>query len=193
MQNHDQESPRNNEFGWVYQELTKDDGDNYNLVNCLAYILYKERKIAFITSKNGNPTEDEVKTFNGIYALPSQLDGLRSEAEAILAEVLNLSLGAKIKEVEVRLDTSLPAEMKRKFDTLQTTINSQQLEITKELSNINDRGAKYWLGEVCKGVLITTISAIIVWLLAFAFIGKTLLGEFESENIPKPPVQSSTP
>ena len=68
------ENNRNPKYSYVFQELTKDDNDEHNLVSYIAYILYKERKIEFISSKNGNPSPEEIKTFNDIYLIPSKLD-----------------------------------------------------------------------------------------------------------------------
>ena len=132
--------------------------------------LYKERKIEFISSKNGNPSPEEIKTFNDIYLMPAQLDGLRNEAESILTDILNVTYGEKLKEVEIRLEASLPSEMKKEYLQLQTQIRTNQGQLQTELSTLNKRGWGYWLTEVGKGTLITIVSTLIIWNLAAAFV-----------------------
>ena len=45
------ENNRNPKYSYVFQELTKDDNDEHNLVSYIAYILYKERKIDLTDGK----------------------------------------------------------------------------------------------------------------------------------------------
>ena len=174
------ENNRNPKYSYVFQELTKDDNDEHNLVSYIAYILYKERKIEFISSKNGNPSPEEIKTFNDIYLMPAQLDGLRNEAESILTEILNVTYGEKLKEVEIRLEASLPSEMKKEYLQLQTQIRTNQGQLQTELSTLNKRGWGYWLTEVGKGTLITIVSTLIIWNLAAAFVGKEVLSKMDA-------------
>ena len=72
-----------------------------------------------IKRKRGRPKKiklpEEIKTFNDIYLMPAQLDGLRNEAESILTDILNVTYGEKLKEVEIRLEASLPSEMKKEY------------------------------------------------------------------------------
>ena len=80
----DNQQERNPRYSWVFHELTKDDGEENDLVSYIAYCLYKQRKVDFFKSKGGSPTQQEVESFNSVYLIPSQLDGLRNEAEKIL-------------------------------------------------------------------------------------------------------------
>ena len=65
--------------------------------------------------------------------MPAQLDGLRNEAESILTDILNVTYGEKLKEVEIRLEASLPSEMKKEYLQLQTQIRTNQGQLQTEL------------------------------------------------------------
>ena len=120
----DNQQERNPRYSWVFHELTKDDGEENDLVSYIAYCLYKQRKVDFFKSKGGSPTQQEVESFNSVYLIPSQLDGLRNEAEKILTDVLNNIYSEKVKDVERSLESSFAAELIRKIDTFMSTIQS---------------------------------------------------------------------
>ena len=115
----DNQQERNPRYSWVFHELTKDDGEENDLVSYIAYCLYKQRKVDFFKSKGGSPTQQEVESFNSVYLIPSQLDGLRNEAEKILTDVLNNIYSEKVKDVERSLESSFAAELIRKIDVLE--------------------------------------------------------------------------
>lgn len=63
----DNQQERNPRYSWVFHELTKDDGEENDLVSYIAYCLYKQRKVDFFKSKGGSPTQQEVESFNSVY------------------------------------------------------------------------------------------------------------------------------
>lgn len=85
-----------------------------------------------------------------------------------------------LKEVEIRLEASLPSEMKKEYLQLQTQIRTNQGQLQTELSTLNKRGWGYWLTEVGKGTLITIVSTLIIWNLAAAFVGKEVLSKMDA-------------
>lgn len=187
---------RNPKLSYVYQELTKNDNGDYNLVNMVAYILYKERKIEYFTTKGGNPTEDEIQQFHEIYILPGALENLRAQAEVIVADLLKISLTNKVNEVSARFASSTEAQManalatlSQKIDTNQTTTNTtlatahqlattNQDAITTKLNSMTEQGAKWWAVEIGKGALVTLASTVLLWLLFVAiYQGKNAYDE----------------
>ena len=129
----DNQQERNPRYSWVFHELTKDDGEENDLVSYIAYCLYKQRKVDFFKSKGGSPTQQEVESFNSVYLIPSQLDGLRNEAEKILTDVLNNIYSEKVKDVERSLESSFAAELIRKIDTFMSTIQSNHSLLDTEV------------------------------------------------------------
>lgn len=126
---------RNPKYSWVFHELTKNDGDDHNLVSYIAYSLYKERKVQFFESKGGIPSDEEVQVFNAAYLMPSQLDGLRNEAESILADILKELFTEKVQEVETKLQNSFSAEMIRKFEALATKVEANHTLLNNEVKS----------------------------------------------------------
>lgn len=198
------EQERDPNLSWVYQELTKDDNGNFNLVNNIAYILYKQRKIEFYQSYNGNPTTEQLRTFQESFMLPGIIKGLKDESESIVKDILNASLANKVREVEVRLSTTLEAEMKAELTTLKTQLtsshtqletllnaadqirDSNQSNLSIKLDNLSSRGWKWWLAEIGKGSLITIASTILLWLIFIAMTsGKDKQDEIQDKYLPE--------
>lgn len=172
-------TPNNPQYSWVYQELTKNDGDDFNLVNNVAYIIYKQRKIEFYEKHQGNPTEEQVKSFHEIFMMPGQLQALRDQAGNIVTDILKVTLAKKITDLEARLDQETNAEMKREFEALKNAVNQNQtkldteldknhVNVMNELGKINEEGWGAWLKETGKAVIITVLSTIALWLLLIA-------------------------
>lgn len=132
------DSPRDPQYSWVFQELTKDDGETHDLVSYIAYCLYKQRKVDFFESKSGNPTPQEVEAFNAVYLLPAQLDGLRNEAEKILTDVLNDIYSAKVQEVEVRLEGEFTANLTRKIESFITKVETNHSLLDTEVKSVKN-------------------------------------------------------
>ncbi|HGW3984115.1 hypothetical protein ACRS5A_18370 [Acinetobacter baumannii] len=194
------------QYSWVYQELTKHDGDDFNLVNNVAYIIYKQRKIEFYESHGGNPTEEQIKSFHQIFMMPGQLQALRDQAGVIVTDILNITLAKKITDLEARLDQEATAEMKRELEALKTAVNTNQtsletnldknhVKVMNELGKINEEGWKAWLKETGKGVITTVLATIALWLLFIALNkGQTNQDEFTKKYLPTGDVPAaSTP
>ncbi|WP_454667834.1 hypothetical protein [Acinetobacter calcoaceticus] len=190
-------TPNNPKYSWVYQELTKNDNDEYNLVNSIAYIIYKQRKIEFYALHNGNPTEEQVRIFHDIYMMPGQLEALREQAGLIVTDILNTAFAKKITDLEAKLDQEIVAEMKRELVALKTAINLSQTKldtnldinqtaVMTELGEINEKGVTAWFKEIGKAVVITIVSTVVLWLLFLAFVkGQETQDRFTNKLLPK--------
>lgn len=197
------EQQRDPNLSWVYQELTKDDNGNFNLVNNIAYILYKQRKIEFYQSHNGQPTTEQLRTFQESHMLSAVIKGLKDESESIVKDILNASLASKVREVEIRLSTTLEAEMKTELSTLKTQLNGHHTQLKTlldtanqirgtnhtsligKLDGLSSRGWKWWFAEIGKGALITIASTILLWLIFLAVTsGKEKQDNFQNDTLP---------
>ena len=92
--------PRN--YNYIYSQLVEDRGD---IIGHIAYALYKEDKIEYITKfKNDNggtePTEADLKPFNDISSTQSSLDKYKFIASHILQSFLTNSLEELKTDVE---------------------------------------------------------------------------------------------
>ncbi|MGQ1209628.1 hypothetical protein ACT4YP_20555 (plasmid) [Acinetobacter baumannii] len=183
-------------YSWVYQELTKNDNGGYNLVNSVAYIIYKQRKIDFYKSHDGNPTEEQVKNFHEIFLMEASIEGLRTEASIIVTQILQNTLANKVIEIETRLEQEDSAAMKRELEALKNVIsqsqntlngdlNTKHTAVMSELGKINEKGLGAWLKEIGKAVLITVASTIVLWLLFIAFVkGQASQDSFTKKYLP---------
>jgi hypothetical protein len=193
-------TPNNPQYSWVYQELTKFDGDDFNLVNNVAYIIYKQRKIEFYEKHQGNPTEEQINSFHDIFMMPGQLQALRDQAGIIVTDILNITLAKKITDLEARLDQEANAEMKRELDALKTAVNQNQTRLDSDLDKkhtsvmtklgkINEEGWGAWLKEIGKAAVITVASTFLLWGI-FILINK---GQSAQDNVTKKYLPTDTP
>lgn len=92
--------PRN--YNYIYSQLVEDRAD---IIGHIAYALYKEDKIEFISKfkdENGGvePTEEDLKPFNTISSTQGSLDKYKFIASCILQSFLSNSLEESKKDVE---------------------------------------------------------------------------------------------
>lgn len=186
-------NPQNHDHSYVYQELTKNDNGTYNLVNSIAYILYKKKKIEWYAQKNGSPTPEEKRQFHEIHMMPSTLESLRAQATAIVQDVLNETFDRKVLEIEQEFTLTNEAKLAAELATLNQKIDSNhtltttkldgadQLAarnhtiVTDKLKSMTEQGGKWWAVEVGKGTLITLASTLLLWLiLVGVYQGKVL-------------------
>lgn len=192
-------------YSWVYQELTKNDNGDFNLVNNVAYIIYKRRKIDFYKNFNGKPTPEQVFSFHELFMMESSLEGLRTEATIIVTQILQNSLANKIVEIEKDFDQSTTSEMKRELEALKNAVNlhqtkldtnldKNQTEVMSELGKINEEGWGAWFKEIGKAVIITVISTIALWLIFIASLkGTESQNKFTDRFLPTTTAPASTP
>lgn len=87
-------------YNWVYKELVINEGD---VSGALAYVLYKQEKIAFIedfVAKNQRqPDESDLAPFHTMTKLPQRLDSYRSSAELLMEQFLDNVLADKLNEL----------------------------------------------------------------------------------------------
>lgn len=176
---------RDPKYSWVYQELTKDDGDDFALVNNIAYIVYKKRKIDFFEACSGNPTEEEKQAFYKMNTMPSALQGFREQAQIIVTEVLNSSLQSQINEAEIRLEAKLTAEMKSTLTTLNQTLVTNHIVTDTKLNSLTTKDWKWWGAQLFTGTVVTFLATVAFWVITYALVGKGIIGNFENNNIPQ--------
>ncbi|HCH7478855.1 TPA: hypothetical protein NM870_003483, partial [Acinetobacter baumannii] len=191
------ESSKNPRYSWVYQELIKNDEDEYNLVNNIAYIIYKQRKIEFYESHGGNPSEEQIKSFHQIFMMPGQLQALRDQAGIIVTDILKNTLGNKVAEIEEKFEQSTTVEMKNELEALKTAFNQNQIKldsdlktnhtsVMNQLGKINEEGWGAWSKEIGKAVIITILSTIALWILFIAFVkGQETQDKITNRFLPK--------
>ena len=91
--------PRN--YNYIYSQLVEDRAD---IIGHIAYALYKEDKIEYITKfkqENGNTelTEEDLKPFNTISSTQSSLDKYRFVASCIMQTFLSNTLDESINNL----------------------------------------------------------------------------------------------
>lgn len=89
-------------YNYIYSQLVEDKAD---IIGHIAYALYKEDKIDYITKfkhENGGtePTEEDLKPFNIISSTQNSLDRYKFIASCILQTFLSNSLEESKKDVE---------------------------------------------------------------------------------------------
>ena len=89
-------------YNYIYSQLVEDKAD---IIGHIAYALYKDDKIEYITKfKNENggtePTEEDLKPFNIISSTQNSLDKYKFIASYILQSFLSNSLEESKKDVE---------------------------------------------------------------------------------------------
>lgn len=86
-------------YNWVYKELVANEGD---VTGALAYVLYKQEKIAFIAdfvSKNQRqPDDTDLAPFHAMTRLSQRLDAYRVSAELLMEVFLDNVLAEKLNE-----------------------------------------------------------------------------------------------
>lgn len=87
-------------YNWVYKELVANEGD---VSGALAYVLYKQEKIAFIEdfvkTHQRQPNEADLAPFHAMTKLPHRLDSYRSSAELLMEQFLDNVLADKLNEL----------------------------------------------------------------------------------------------
>lgn len=89
-------------YNFIYKKLVKDRGD---IIGHIAYALYKDEKIEYITKfkedHNGEePTEDDLRPFNDISCTEKSIEKYRFVATSILQDFLDNTLNETSKDIE---------------------------------------------------------------------------------------------
>ncbi|MCX7207052.1 MAG: hypothetical protein NT086_13935 [Proteobacteria bacterium] len=123
-----------NQYSWVYKELVQGPDD---VVGALAYVLYKQQKIAFLeeinTDLNREPSEDELRSFHTYTLLPETLKGFTDRAEALADQFLEIALATKLQQAETLLRQSVTVEEVKRaaLDTSREVNSAKQVIETK--------------------------------------------------------------
>lgn len=104
----------------IYSQLIEDRAD---IIGHIAYALYKEDKIEYITKfkqENGGvePTEEDLKPFNTISCTQSSLDKYKFIASCILQTFLDNSLDESKKDVEENMNRNHLEQIKRAIEPI---------------------------------------------------------------------------
>lgn len=99
------------QYNWVYKELVQGPND---VVGALAYLLYKQQKIAFLekiqADHNREPTPEELGSFHTYTRLEETLQGFKDRAEALADEFLEVALSTKLQQAETLIRHSVTTE-----------------------------------------------------------------------------------
>lgn len=143
------------QYNWVYKELVQGPDD---VVGALAYILYKQHKIAFIEdtkAKHGRePNEEEMACFRTITCLPVTLSGFKERAEVLADEFLEVALQTKLQQAEVHLVSSATiTEIKGVKTDINLTIKGAEQILDSKLDAIigefgGRKGFWGWLRDI---------------------------------------------
>lgn len=115
------------DFNFIYKKLVQGPDD---VVGALAYGLYKEEKIAFLTSfreEHGrDATEEELKTFHRVANVPLRIDAYKSQAESLLQEFLDDVLGAALVDQQQSIErNALVGVMKAHNDHMLSAVQGK--------------------------------------------------------------------
>lgn len=127
------------QYNWVYKRLVQGPNDT---VGALAYVLYKEQKIAFIEetlAKEGREPDDaELKAFHRTSLLEESVKGYLERAEILAENFLEAALEKKLLQAEIDLRKSITSEeIKQVKHDLSKQVDGVLTELT---------GQKGWLG-----------------------------------------------
>ena len=156
-------------YNWVYRKLVQGPDD---VVGALAYVLYKQQKIAFIEQiqrdQQREPNEQELQSFHTISALPDTLASAQPRAEALADQFLEIALAARLQqaETEIRQSTTLHMLESTKTDLThvvqasQALLSSRTESILAELQGKKTIGG--WLREVGGNLLVSVLTIVVV-------------------------------
>lgn len=122
------------QYNWVYDDLVQGPND---VVGALAYVLYKQQKIAFLNKihadHNREPTSEELNSFHTYTRLPETQQGFMDRAAALADEFLEVALETKLQQAETLIRQSVTSEEIRsaKGDISATVEATKQLLETK--------------------------------------------------------------
>lgn len=98
------------DYNFIYKKLVQSPND---VVGALAYALYKEEKIAYLTAfrdeKKIDPIDAELAEFHRITNVPQRIESYRQQAEGLLQEFLDDVLAAQLLAKEEQLKSELIA------------------------------------------------------------------------------------
>lgn len=87
------------DYNYIYKKLVQSPND---VVGALAYGLYKEEKIAYLTQfkveHGAEPTDQDLLAFHRMTNVPQRIDAYKLQAEGLLQEFLDDVLGAALVE-----------------------------------------------------------------------------------------------
>lgn len=119
-------------YNYIFKKLVKDPDD---VSGALAYVLYKNEKVAYIeefTKDQGHePTEAELAEFHRMTNLPGRIEAYRTQAEDLLNTFLDNALGAQLLAYKQQVkDEAVLGELKQ-MKEVQETNNAATIEAIK--------------------------------------------------------------
>lgn len=104
-------------YNWIYKELVKGPND---VSGALAYVLYKNDKIAYIESfakeHERQPERDDLKEFTRMTNLPGALDAYRERADFLLEGFLDNVLAEQLTQLRQQVhDDAVVNAVKRSW------------------------------------------------------------------------------
>lgn len=134
---------KNPTYNWIYERLVTDEND---LVGAIAYILYKQQKIEFISeieeASGIDPTVEQWAEFHRLTCLDSSIINYQKRAEDLVNQFLRNVLSQHLEQLDdqaeqrmaaqVRLETS---DLRDKIIELESIINTNHAIINTEINN----------------------------------------------------------
>ena len=160
---------KQHQYNWVYKELVQGPDD---VVGALAYVLYKQQKIAFIEQIQQEckrePNEQELQSFHTISLLPDTLKSYQERAEALADQFLEVVLTAKLQQSEADIRQSVTLQMLQsgKADLTDSIHASQALLVSKTDNILSELHSKKtvagWLRDVGGNLLVSLLTILAI-------------------------------
>ncbi|AMC34075.1 hypothetical protein [Janthinobacterium sp. B9-8] len=166
------------QYSWVYKELVQGPDD---VVGALAYVLYKQQKIAFLekinTDLNREPSEDELRSFHTYTLLPETLQGFTDRAEALADQFLEIALATKLQQAETLLRQSVTVEEVKRaaLDTSREVNNAKQVlesKLDAVASELNGKkGFWGWVRDVGGNLAVNFGTILLIGMMIMGYQG----------------------
>lgn len=176
----------------VYSSLVRNSDD---FVGALAYSIYKQTKVEWITAfKNTHaeiePTASDLAIFHSAQMLPIQLQGYRDRAQALAGQFLAVALEDKLDELAQETMNSALAE---KFELTHQGTVTEIVSLRSAMDSLRSeviatKGLRGWTADIGAALLVNIITIIIVGLIALGASKSDSVNRF-FENL----VKASTP
>lgn len=147
------------DYNYIYKKLVQSPND---VVGALAYGLYKEEKIAYLTefktANNRDPEDADLLEFHRLTNLQQRIDAYKLQAEGLLQEFLDDVLAEQLLVQEQQLQSEL---LSKKVDHLTTLVTTRANDLRDEVQ----RKQKFWVG-----VRQNIVAGLATTLLTFGFV-----------------------
>lgn len=146
-------------YNYIYKKLVQGPND---VVGALAYALYKQEKIAYVTDwteANGRaPIDSELIEFHRMTNMPQRIAAYKQEANTLLQEFLDDALFIVLQERNKEMQEGFLAQQ---LSGISNQINARASEHRRSLAKRNG----FWTG-----VGQNVVAGVVTTLIAFGFV-----------------------